>query len=178
MCPSRKFPTKEEALAAEKEARLQSTEHARQHPYACNECAAWHLSTTAPKSTYLHKREEVLALKLLGLSVQEIATRTNVPHSSVYYYCKTAKIIHKPAKPIAPSSIISVESLSQEEQIADANLQAIRRKLNAVTEAKKLKVEVHNRNTILVKKEGNVIPLSFADAFELAEKLIDLTPYQ
>ncbi len=193
-CPTKKkcFVSREAAEKIEEENHLKYPEQVRQYVYACEDCDNWHLTTQSPESRALRsslrpiesvqptcgrdKREEVRKLKLQGVSLPKIAEQTGVPYQTVRNWCVDAGLhtvtVQKARGEIKAAS--TVESLSQEEQALEAQLRELQAKKQRLIEESALKlVPCFDGTGVVIKKQIQTLSLSFADANELVEKLMD-----
>ena len=199
-CPKtgkRSFPTKDAAETFAAELKHKYPEQVPQHAYACEDCPAWHLSALSPEAyataktrwpsappaddgragKYDDQKDEIVRLFRQGNDFQDIAAKTGLPYASVRYYCialglytpNSRNVTVKPAVPIF------IEDLDKEEASLEERLREVRQHKQKLLEAKILRIEGVNSG-VLIKKEGNALQLTYADAEDLVAKLIDHLP--
>jgi predicted transcriptional regulator len=195
-CPTKKkcFVSRSAGEKFEEEIHLKYPQQVRQYVYACEDCNNWHLTTQSPESralarssirpiesaqpargTYADKHNEVCKLKRQGMPLTEIAEQTGVPYQTVRNICLSAGL-HTvgQARGTEIKAASTVESLSQQEQALEAQLRELQAKKQRLIEENALKlVPCFDGKGVVIKKQIQTLSLSFADAEELVEKLVD-----
>jgi hypothetical protein len=144
-------------------------------------------------SAFEGRKPEIAELFRQGFSFKAISEKTEIPYSHVYNICialglhqpKTNPRISEGLRASQSKSVRSLETLSSEEENLlarlgemQALLREIQTKKHQLLEASMLRIGPHNGSGLIIEKEGNVLVLSFAEAEELAERLIDNLPTQ
>ena len=191
-CPTKKkcFVSREAAEKFEEEFHLKYPQQVRQYVYACEDCPNWHLTTQSPESRALarspirpiepvqpvrhtDKRDEVCKLKRQGIPLPQIEKQTGVPYQTVRNICIEAGL-HTVAERSEIKAASTVESLSQQEQALEAQLRELQAKRQRLIEENALKISpCFDGKGVLIKKHVQTLSLSFADAEELVEQLVD-----
>jgi hypothetical protein len=198
-CPKtskRCFPTKDDAESFAAELRDKYPEQVQQHAYACEYCPAWHLSALSAEAfatvttrwpsapteegragKYEDQKDEIAKLFHQGNDFQGISAKTGVPYGSVRYWCIKLGLYEPTSRNITtrPAALTSIEDLSNEECSLQERLREVQLRKQRLIEAKMLRIEVLNSG-FLIKKEGNVLQVTFDDAEDLVAKLIDHLP--
>lgn len=197
-CPKtgkRSFETEQQALEFEERNREQYG-NPHQYAYACEDCPSWHLSSSPPgnnriaqvrlpvaleTSTSLtgvgHKQgietAEVLRLRESGLTMQQIADRLHVSVATVSYH------LRKDSKDVATPATVS-KTGHQDLDVVEAELlrqlEEIQKKKKLMEEAKRLRVEKVNPNSIRIAKEGEAAILPMSELDQLINALTALRP--
>ncbi|SRR5258708_732006 len=191
-CPSKKrcFISREAAENFAEDIHLKYPEQVQQYVYACEDCDSWHLTTQSPESRalarapirpieplqparYADKREEVCKLKRQGMSFPQIEKQTGVPYQTVRNICIEAGL-HFVAERTEIKAVPTVESISQQQQALEAQLRELQAKKQRLIEENALKISpCFDGKGVVIKKHIQTLSLSFADANELVEKLVD-----
>jgi len=191
-CPSKKrcFVSREAAEQFEEEIHLKYPQQVRQYVYACEDCPNWHLTTQSPESralarsslrpiesvpsvSYDNKREEICKLKRQGVPLPRIAEQTGVPYQSVRSICIEAGL-HTVTERTEIKAVSTVESIAQQEQALEAQLRELQAKKQRLIEENALKfVPCFDGKGVVIRKHVQSLSLSFVEAEELVEKLVD-----
>src|SRR4029077_15351137 len=124
------------------------------------------------------RSEKIRKLFKKGKSFTQIAKALGVAYQTAYNVCVTSGLYtpRPQAHPVKPSKLgTSVEGLEDQERTLAAQLAEIRKKKEALIEAKQLKVDV-GTDLFTIRKEGNVLQLSFADAVDLMKIVLAVHP--
>jgi hypothetical protein len=132
-------------------------------------------------SAFESRKPEIAALFKQGLSFNAISEQTGIPYYHVYNFCvalglhqpKTNPRISEGLRANHSNPVVSIEALASEEEALQAKLRQVQTKKQQLIEAKMLRIGPHNGSGVVIRKEGNVLALSFSDAQELVERLID-----
>ena len=203
-CPTekRQFESRGTAESFAEGLKSKYPDQAPQYPYACEDCPHWHLTAEPPESYALarprwpetpgdaeekgrtkhaNKEPDIVRLYKEGKTMPQIASITGVPHPSVRYILiklghfrptRMSSTSHIPAWVKKPPS---VEVLDEEEARLAAQLESIRKRKELLIEAKRLKIEVSSE-FLLIRKEGNTLQLSFAEAADMVKGILDVHP--
>jgi hypothetical protein len=198
-CVSKKkpFATQTEAVSWEANNRAKYPTNPQQHPYKCEDCPAWHLTSKSPDASGLAQVDyakfqrfvppserrprgettaKVLDLHGQGFSTPQIAARLGVSAVTVYYHLN--KETGKTWK--GNPTVITLDTLSQKESELQRQLHKVQVEKERLIELKKLKLESCWGGTgVLLSKEGNKLALGLEDARLLVDKLTDIltNPY-
>jgi transposase len=197
------YGTKQEAEKSSQEMQAKYPHQATQHAYACNECPNWHLTSVEPdafgmassrqqiapesmlRSANASRRgrpkgyrprteaEKLEAFKLhaQGIKIVAVAERLGVSGPTVSYWLANPGLKAKYEKTKTPQSI---EEFDSEEKKLERQLAEIRSKKQEAIEAKQFKfLPCWEGKGVLIKKEGNHVAFTLADAEELVILLDD-----
>lgn len=196
--PKKSFITSSAAESFARDFHSKNPQTVLQSAYACEDCPYWHLSSTNAEShalvqmnydkagllaappglhqKYAHHQSKIKELFAQGVNIADISRKLDVPYAAVYVFLKESGL-HNPdpqrsAAAQTRRGTPTIESIDAEQAALMAKMRELAAKKAAIIEAKATKItNTIDNNGVIIRKEGASIALSFADAFELVDKL-------
>jgi predicted transcriptional regulator len=187
-CPvssKRSFNSENEAVEFEQRNRQQYN-RPQQYSYACEDCPAWHLTTTPPGTASMAKTifpsvleseavsnhtgpkgidtAEVVRLRSSGMTLDAIAKHLGVSAPSVKYHLDKNGHQERPPR----LSVLSLSDISRRKAELEAQLADLTQKEERLLENARMKATLVG-DEMVIKKNGEQVTISLSDVSKLLE---------